>query len=75
MEGFCDNGNEYSGFIRDWKFLEQLDDSSPTELRFRAGNLSFREVLTNGLCLVSFYDFRQNAQVCTPRWYLQLRFV
>jgi len=39
MEGFCDHGNEYSGFLKDWKFLQQLGDLSPSELRFRAGNL------------------------------------
>lgn len=54
LEGFCDYGNEYSGFLKDWKFLQSLGDISPSELRFRAGNLSVREVLTNGLCLVSF---------------------
>jgi len=65
MEGFCDHGNEYSGFIKDWKFHKKLGDFSPSELLFRAGNLSVREVLTNGLCLVSFCDFRQILQMYT----------
>jgi hypothetical protein len=65
MEGFCDHGNEYSGFIKDWKFHQQLGDFSPSELRFRAGNLSVREVLTNGLYLVSFCDLRQILQMYT----------
>jgi hypothetical protein len=65
MEGFCDHGNEYSGFIKDWKSLQQLVDLSPSELRFRAGNLSVREVLTNGLFLVNFCDFRLIVHVYT----------
>jgi hypothetical protein len=40
MEGFCDHGNEYSGFIKRLKILQQLCDLSPSELRVIAGNLS-----------------------------------
>jgi hypothetical protein len=65
MEGFCEHRNEYSGFIKDWKIHQQLADLSPFELRFRAGNLNVREVLTNRLCLVSFCDFRQILQMYT----------
>jgi hypothetical protein len=65
MEGFYDHCNEYSGFIKDWKFHQQLADLSPFELRFRAGNLSVGEVLTNELCLLSCCDFCQILQMYT----------
>jgi hypothetical protein len=29
VAGSCEHGNERSGFIKDWEFLDQLSDSQP----------------------------------------------